>query len=218
VTVIVQDADATKDNKVKKIIALIILFIIYTVIINTCPVVTQWDRSVILAVQSILKDLPLAIPDSAGTWLYNCGIYIPLVIGIIYFFRKYLLIDIILFASAPAITYLTNKIIKNVVQRPRPPVEMQLIVHKPSYSFVSNHTVITSVLWGLVIYYTIKYCQNKILKTCVITFGVLWMAFEGFSRIWLGVHNPTDVIGAYILAIILLLVYIRLIRLIGGKC
>jgi len=203
----------------KKIIALIILFIIYAVIVNTCPAVTQWDRSVITAVQDMLKDLPVAIPDSAGGWLYKCGIYIPLIAGIVYFFRRYLLIDIVLFSSAPAVGYILNKfIIKNIIARPRPPFDMQLIAHKTSFSFTSNHTVVTSVLWGLVIYYLIKYCKNKILKICGITFSGFWIIFEGFSRVWLGVHNPTDVIGGYLLAIILLLVYIKLIRLIGGKC
>lgn len=203
----------------KKIIVLIILFIIYAVIVNTCPAVTQWDRSVILAVQDMLKDLPVTIPDSAGGWLYKCGIYIPLIAGIIYFFRKYLLIDIILFSSAPALGYILNKfIIKNIVGRPRPPFDMQLIAHKTSFSFASNHTVVTSVLWGLVIYYLLKYCKNKILKICGITFSGLWIIFEGFSRVWLGVHYPTDVIGGYLLALILILVYIKLIRLIGGKC
>jgi membrane-associated phospholipid phosphatase len=203
----------------KKIIVLIILFIIYAIIVNTCPAVTQWDRSAILAVQDMLKDLPVTIPDIAGGGLYKCGIYIPLIAGITYFFRKYLLIDIILFSSAPALGYFLNKfIIKNIVGRPRPPVDMQLIVHKTSFSFTSNHTVVTSVLWGLVIYYLLKYCKNKILKICGITFSGLWIICEGFSRVWLGVHYPTDVIGGYLLALILILVYIKLIRLIGGKC
>lgn len=202
----------------KKIIFLIILFIIYTIIVNTCPIVTQWDSSVVLAVQHMLKDVPVTIPDIAGTWLYTLGIYVPIIIGIVYFFSKYLLIDIVLFSSAPAIAYIFNKILKNIVQRPRPPIEMQLIVHKPTFSFVSNHTVITSTLWGLVIYYLIKYCKNKALKVCGIIFAGSWIIFEGFSRIWLGVHNPTDVIGGYFLALIFILVYIKLIKLIGGKC
>ena len=202
----------------KKIIFLIILFIIYTIIVNTCPIVTQWDSSVVLAIQHMLKDVPVTIPDIAGTWLYTLGIYVPIIIGIVYFFSKYLLIDIVLFSSAPAIAYIFNKILKNIVQRPRPPIEMQLIVHKPTFSFVSNHTVITSTLWGLVIYYLIKYCKNKALKVCGIIFAGSWIIFEGFSRIWLGVHNPTDVIGGYFLALIFILVYIKLIKLIGGKC
>ena len=203
----------------KKLIFLIIFFIIYTVIVNFCPVITQWDRSIIVWVQDLFGKFPSSIPYHAGSWLYSSLITIPIIVGIIYFFRKLLLIDLILFASAPAVAYILNKvIIKNIVQRPRPPIDMQLVTHKASFSYVSNHTIVTCTLWGLVIYYLLKYCENKHLKIIGVAFGIFWILFEGFSRIWLGVHNPTDVLGSYILAGILLFIYINLIKLIGGKC
>lgn len=202
----------------KYIIALIILFIIYAIVVNTCPAVTQWDRSVIVALQNYLKDVPLWIPSLMDTEIYASLIVIPIIVGAIYFFRKYLLIDLVLFASAPFVAYIFNHIFKMIIQRPRPPLDLQIVVQPGNYSFVSSHTFITCSLWGLVIYYLIKYCQNKFLKFSGITLGVLWMAFVGFSRVWLGVHNPTDVLGGYFLAAILLLIYISLIKLIGGKC
>lgn len=202
----------------KYIIALIILFIIYAIVVNTCPVVTQWDRSVIIALQDSLKGLPLWIPSLMDTEIYASLIVIPIIVGAVYFFKKYLLIDLVLFSSAPLVAYIFNHIFKMIVHRPRPPLELQIVVQPGNYSFVSSHTFITCSLWGLVIYYLLKYCKNKILKYTGITIGILWMGFVGFSRIWLGVHNPTDVLGGYFLAVILLLIYINLIKLIGGKC
>jgi undecaprenyl-diphosphatase len=202
----------------KYIIALIILFIIYAIVVNTCPVVTQWDRSVIIALQDSLKGLPLWIPSLMDTEIYASLIVIPIIVGAVYFFKKYLLIDLVLFSSAPLVAYIFNHIFKMIVHRPRPPLELQIVVQPGNYSFVSSHTFITCSLWGLVIYYLLKYCKNKILKYAGITIGILWMGFVGFSRIWLGVHNPTDVLGGYFLAVILLLIYINLIKLIGGKC
>lgn len=200
----------------KYIIALIILFIIYAIVVNTCPVITQWDRSVIIALQNYLKNIPTWIPALMDTELYASLIVIPLLVGFVFFFRKYLLIDIILFGSAPLVAYIFNHILKGIIQRPRPPIELQIAVQPNNYSFVSSHTFITCSLWGLVIYYLIKYCKNRILKYSGITIGVVWMFFVGFSRVWLGVHNPTDVIGGYFLAAILLMIYISLIKLIGG--
>ena len=213
-TVNVQDVGAIN---MKKIVFFIILFLIYTAVICFCPVVTQWDRNVIAAVQDYLKDLPVWIPMLLDSKLYATFIVLPLLIGFVYFFKNLLLWDIIIFSSSPLIAYIMNSVLKIIVQRPRPPIDLQIAVHPDSFSFVSNHTFITCSLWGLVIYYLIKYCSNKFLKYTGICFGILWMAFVGFSRIWIGVHNPTDVFGGYFLAIILLMIYIKIIRTIGGK-
>ena len=43
----------------KKTILLILTFIIYTILIKICPVITAWDKSVIVAIQSKLKILPI---------------------------------------------------------------------------------------------------------------------------------------------------------------
>ena len=201
----------------KKIIFLIILFLIYSAIICFCPVVTQWDRDIIMAIQDLLKNVPLWIPMLLDTQIYALGIIIPLIIGFIFFYKRLLIIDLFLFSSAPLVAYILNSIIKIAVQRPRPPLELQIAIHPSSFSFVSSHTFISCSLWGLVIFYLIKYCSNKYIKYSGICFSVLWMFFVGFSRVWLGVHNPTDVLGGYFLALILLIIYIKTIRIIGGK-
>ena len=201
----------------KKTIFFITLFLIYTAIVCFCPVVTQWDKNVIINIQSWLKGLPLWIPMLPDCSLYSILIIIPLIVGFILFFKRMLLIDIVLFCSAPLVAYILNSILKLIIHRPRPDIDLQIAVHPHSFSYVSNHTFITCSLWGLVIYYLVKYCSNKYIKYAGVTLSLLWMFFVGISRIWLGVHNPTDVIGGYLLAGILLYVYINMIKLIGGK-
>lgn len=149
--------------------------------------------------------------------VHNTCIVVPLIIGFIFFLKELLIIDLILFSSALLVAYILNSIIKIIIQRPRPPFELQIAVHPNNFSFVSSHTFISCSLWGLVIFYLIKYCSNKYIKYSGICFSVLWMFFVGFSRVWLGVHNPTDVMGGYFLAIILLIIYIKTIKIIGGK-
>ena len=144
-------------------------------------------------------------------------IFLPLIIGNIYFFKKYLLIDNILFSLTPVVTYYLNSILKYIVQRVRPPEELQPLLHPHSFSYVSRHTLVTSVLYLIVIYYLLLYCKNKFLKIILISISLVWMLLEGLSRVWLGVHYPTDVMGAYLLSIVMLLIYISLERKIGGK-
>ena len=194
----------------KKIIILVITFIVYTIIIKTCPFVTTWDRSVIIAIQSKLNCLPLYLPQLPDCKLYSLMLAIPLIAGSGYFIRKKEWLKAGFICSIPLVTFLLNCIIKPVMQRPRPPIELQLAIHPHSFSYVSSHSLVTMALYGMVIYYFYKYCKNKVIKYSVITISVLWILFVGFSRIWLGVHYPTDVIGAYLLGFILLQIYSKI--------
>ena len=109
----------------------------------------------------------------------------------------------------PLVTYGLSSILKHIVERPRPPVELHLSVHPGGFSYVSSHTLISFCLWGMVIYYLANHCENKVLRILGFTIATIWMALIGFSRAWLGVHNPSDVLAAYLLGIILLIIYIN---------
>ena len=207
----------TAVSKMKKSIVLIVCFIIYAIIVNTYSVVTQWDMSVIELLRQKFSDIPSWLPVLMDGKLYAASIVLPLLVGIVFFFKETLIIDIILFSSSPLVAYILNIIIKNIVQRPRPPIELQYAVQPSTYSFVSSHTLVTTTLWGLVIYYLNKYCKNPFLKYTGMIFGIIWILFAGLSRILLGVHNPTDVFGGYFLAFIVLYIYISMIKIIGGE-
>lgn len=199
----------------KKIIILLLLFVIYTLVIKFCPIITEWDKNFIIYLQNNLKDLPLIIPQLPDCKLYSVMIAIPLIVGGIYFFNKKKYLDIVFLSTIPLVTFLLNCIIKPIVHRMRPPYELQLLVHPHSFSYVSSHSLVTFCLWGVVIYLVYQNCQNKILKTVIIILSVIWIIFVGFSRIWLGVHHLTDVLAAYLLGYILVLFYVKAFRLRG---
>ena len=194
----------------KKSLLLLAIFIIFSIIVKSCPIINLWDKAFILHLQGVLKNLPLWIPLLPDCKLYSIMIALPLIVGSILFFKKKEYKSIVFLCSIPLVTFLLNCIIKPLVHRPRPPFEMQLAIHPHSFSYVSSHSLVTMCLWGMVIYFISKYCKNKALKVLGIMISILWILFVGVSRVWLGVHNPTDVIGAYLLGVFLLSIYTQL--------
>lgn len=194
----------------KKSLILFAIFIIFSIISITCPIIDLWDRVFILHLQEMLKHIPLWIALLADCKLYSIMIALPLIIGSILFFKRKEYKLIFYFSSIPLVTFLLNCIIKPLVHRTRPPYEMQIAIHPESFSYVSSHSLVTVCLWGMVIYFVNKYCKNRVLKISGIVFSIFWILFVGTSRVWLGVHHPTDVIGAYLLGLFLLSCYIKL--------
>jgi len=194
----------------KKTILLVLTFIVYTIFIKTCPIVTLWDKSIIVALQDTLQSLPLFLPLLPDCKLYSLMIAIPLIAGTVYFLKKKDWLKAIFICSIPLVTFLLNCIIKPIVHRSRPPFELQQVIHPHSFSYVSSHSLVTLTLYGMIIYYFYKYCPNNAIKYSIIALSALWIIFVGLSRIWLGVHYPTDVLGAYILGFILCAIYSKI--------
>lgn len=99
-----------------------------------------------------------------------------------------------------------NQTIKHIVRRPRPNVLR--LVEERGYSFPSGHSMISVAFYGLVIYFVYKNVNNKYLKWALISLLSLLILTIGFSRIYVGVHYFTDVVGGFFLALAYLIVYI----------
>lgn len=101
---------------------------------------------------------------------------------------------------------LLNVGIKNIVRRSRPNI-LQL-VFEDSYSFPSGHTMFSVVLYGFLIYLVSQSKFNKKIKyLCCIFLGLIPILVM-VSRIYLGVHYFSDVMGGMFLAIAYLVIVI----------
>lgn len=109
-----------------------------------------------------------------------------------------------------AISTIVNNAIKLVFRRPRPEVR-RLVVEK-SFSFPSGHTMAAVTLYGILIYFVMKSKLNKALRIAIsIVLGLLPICVA-ISRIYLGAHFASDVIGAAITSTALLLVEVYFIN------
>ena len=198
---------AVVGSRMKKIIILFSIFLLYTILINSCSIITNWDRSLIIFLQQKLRFIPnivFLLPDCK---LYITMIVLPLLLGGCFLVKQKSWSNLIILLTIPLFSYLVNCFLKNIIQRPRPPYELQKIIHPDSFSYVSSHSLVTFCIWGFIIFLSIKYCKNKWLKIIIITISIIWMLFVGLSRIVLGVHNPSDVLGAYILGTLILITF-----------
>jgi undecaprenyl-diphosphatase len=143
-------------------------------------------------------------------WVSSKELWIPLYLFFIYIlYRSYgrgfwLPLILVIFTVGVA-DFVSVKLFKEVFERLRPCHDAELIplVHLVkgkcggSYGFVSSHATnmfsLATILWLLI--------RTKFPKSIYLL--IPWAALIGYSRIYLGVHYPGDVLGGSLLGIIM---------------
>ena len=108
--------------------------------------------------------------------------------------------------SNVAIVTVLNQLIKRILQRPRP-TEYR-IIEETGYSFPSGHSMVSMAFYGYLIYLIYRFVKNKYLKWISIVLLSLLICLIGISRIYLGVHYTSDVLGGFLISISYLVIYI----------
>ena len=157
------------------------------------------DFAILYSIQEMHTSFlnPLMIAVSA---LGNNGIIWILMAVVLLFFKKTRKCGVLMLISMAVCFIVGNLAIKNLVQRPRPcqiDTSVPLLIPVPSeYSFPSGHT-----LHGFTAAVTI-FLHNK--KAGIA--ALLLAAVIAFSRMYLFVHFPTDILGGLILGTVMALV------------
>jgi undecaprenyl-diphosphatase len=114
--------------------------------------------------------------------------------------------------SASAIlASLIQKALKVSFHRARPDLTLHLI-SQGGYSFPSGHSFSVLIFYGMLIYLCRKHVKNGTAANTATVVLVCLIAAIGFSRIYLGVHYPTDVLGGWSLGLCVLMVLISGVR------
>ena len=95
-----------------------------------------------------------------------------------------------------------NRFIKALVKRARPP-QIYHLVKETNYSFPSGHSMSAMAGYGLLIIEVQK--SSLKYKTIIKVFLAIMIFLIGLSRIYLGVHYFSDVIGGFLLSLSYLL-------------
>ena len=113
------------------------------------------------------------------------------------------------------VTMLMNSLIKHLVERPRP--EVVHLVTEHGFSFPSGHSITSMFFYGLAIWLVWRYVDNQTAKWILTVLLAIPMFLVGPTRIYLGVHFPTDVLGAWCLGFAAIVLFIEIVCIYDKK-
>lgn len=88
--------------------------------------------------------------------------------------------------------------LKLAFQRPRPPVFFGVPPH--SYSFPSGHALVSFCFYGVIAGLLADRTKSLLLEILIWISAACLVVAIGLSRVYLGVHHPTDVLAGYLAA------------------
>lgn len=104
-----------------------------------------------------------------------------------------------------------NKTIKHTVMRARPD-DLYWLVTESGYSFPSGHSITSMFVYGTMIYLISKNVENRTRATVLLVICALVLATTGPSRVYVGVHYPTDVLAGWCLGLVAICVTIIILE------
>ena len=124
-------------------------------------------------------------------------------IVIIYFVKKKNYIGIVPLIFSNLGTYGANELLKHYYLRTRP--LKYFLIEQGGYSFPSGHAMVSFTFYSTLTYLLLWNKPKGTKKTIAWIGNFVLVGLIGFSRIYLGVHWPTDIIGGYMAGIIIFL-------------
>ena len=107
------------------------------------------------------------------------------------------------------VTMLVNSLVKHLVQRPRP--DVMHLVTEHGFSFPSGHSITSMFFYGFAIWLVWRYVNNQTARRVLTILLAIPMLLVGPTRIYLGVHYPTDVLGAWCLGFAAIILFVELV-------
>jgi undecaprenyl-diphosphatase len=107
-------------------------------------------------------------------------------------------------------------VLKAVVERPRPALADH-VVFVNSWSYPSGHSLNSMVVLGLLTVLAVRERPGPVRRTALAVLGTLLVALIGFSRVYLGVHWPSDVLAGWLVGIVWLTICFTLTHLARGN-
>ncbi len=170
-----------------------------------------FDRSMIEAVRAAeLHDLlsPLrAISELGSTGAVTAVAVVTVLLGVLVGPWLHGVIGAVTIGLAS----LGNQALKSIIARARPDL-LDPIAEERGFSFPSGHSALGMVAWGILGVLVMRSRLPRAVRLAIVAVLAVVIALIGLSRVWLGVHYPTDVLAGWTAGAVIVLVYARLTR------
>jgi undecaprenyl-diphosphatase len=103
--------------------------------------------------------------------------------------------ELVLFVTVVVGSSILDQLLKSLFHRARP--SLHRLVEASGFSFPSGHSMEAVALYGILTFLLWRHIANRLGRGVLIFVSLVMIMAIGISRIYLGVHYPSDVIGGY---------------------
>jgi undecaprenyl-diphosphatase len=104
--------------------------------------------------------------------------------------------------AVTVIAWQTSDVLKDVFRRPRP--AYWVFHHEPSFSYSSGHAMFATIVYALWAYFVARSSLPRAVRVTLAPLLAAWGCAVIWSRLALGAHYPTDLIGGVLLGAVFL--------------
>ena len=173
----------------------LLLFMIIGYIVKFYPeMLVSFDQPIQTAIRGDLPET-LTLLFRAITHLIDIPVIITWVLIVAFiFYRKQWKLESYLMLGNLALAGILIVTFKNIYQRPRP--EILHLVEEKGFSFPSGHSLAVTIMVGTLIVILSQRIKDQLWKRIVQILLGLYLVSVLISRVYLGVHYPSDVLAS----------------------
>jgi len=187
-------------------------FAVLTIMVRTTPLFTL-DVQITRALQSIRWPIFAAAMDLISWPGFSPQSFIFSFLIVLLIYRFGLHWETLAASVAALLPPVVNVLVKGLIRRPRPTVDVvQVLENLDSYSFPSGHVMFYVGFFGFIWFLVYTLLKSSLRRTLLLVFFASLIALVGISRIYLGQHWASDVLGAYLLGSLTLLAILQFYR------
>ncbi len=177
------------------LVCLLLSIVLSLAIINNDNPLTRFDHDAVNTLHEHTTPAGIDLFEMMTWWGSPALRFISLITGV-YLIGRARWADLFTGSAVIGGGKLLNVLLKDLFDRPRPSWNGTILT-EGSPAFPSGHAMLSLLTYGFLVILLWRAAHNRPARIVLVTGAAVWVGLIGFSRVYLGVHYPTDVLGGY---------------------